>query len=181
MPRKTNPDLVLAIYPTTRGYAFVLFEGPLSPFDWGVKQIKGKNKNADMIDSIHAIIEQYRPEVLVIEEIPLKGARRALRIREFYRALAHLAWVEQLTLCRYPRCSVRECFSGIGAKTKFEIAQAIARQIPAFRHRLPRLRKIWMSEDPRQSLFDAAALGLTHYFAKQESDELGTGDTSSRR
>lgn len=25
------------------------------------------------------------------------------------------------------------------------------------------MSKVWMSEDPRQSLFDVAALGLTHY------------------
>ena len=26
--------LVLGLYPTTRGFAFGLFEGPLSPYDW---------------------------------------------------------------------------------------------------------------------------------------------------
>ena len=60
---------------------------------------------------------------------------------------------------------MKECFASVGAGTKYEIAKAIATQIPAFAHRLPRLRKIWMSEDPRQSLFDAAALGLT-FFAR---------------
>jgi hypothetical protein len=31
-------DLVLAIYPQTRGFAFVLFEGWLSPVDWGIHE-----------------------------------------------------------------------------------------------------------------------------------------------
>jgi len=37
--------LVLSIYPNTRGFAFVLFEGPLSPFDWGVKEVRGRGKH----------------------------------------------------------------------------------------------------------------------------------------
>lgn len=65
------------------------------------------------------------------------------------------------TACRLrgvPR-DIDVCFIGntdptAGAFTKYEIAKAIARRIPAFAHRLPRLRKLWMSEDPRQGLFD---------------------------
>jgi hypothetical protein len=36
--------LVLSIYPFSRGFAFVLFEGPENPLDWGVKEIKGEHK-----------------------------------------------------------------------------------------------------------------------------------------
>jgi len=50
-----------------------------------------------------------------------------------------------------------------GAETKYEIAQAVAGIIPAFKHRLPPIRKIWQSEDERQSLFDAASLGIAYY------------------
>ena len=64
---------------------------------------------------------------------------------------------------RISRDAIRACFASVGARKKYDIAQAIARQIPALAHRPPRVRKIWMSEDPRQSLFDAAALGLAFY------------------
>jgi hypothetical protein len=33
--------LVLAIYLNTRGFGFVLFEGHLSPFDWGNRLERG--------------------------------------------------------------------------------------------------------------------------------------------
>jgi len=39
----------------------------------------------------------------------------------------------------------------------------------AFRDRLPPLRKAWMSQDPRISVFDAAALALTHFSAVSEN------------
>lgn len=156
---------VLSIYPFSRGFAFVLFEGPEAPFDWGVKEIKEKHKNTKTLDEIRKIIDRYRPEVLVVEDTTGKDSRRTSRIRKLYRMLVHLAEAESVELHRCSKTEVRALFALVGAGTKYEIAKAIATQIPAFVHRLPRLRKIWMSEDPRQSLFDAAALGLT-YFAR---------------
>jgi len=156
-----NP--VLAVYPFSRGFAFVLFEGPESPFDWGVREIKEKHKNVKTLDAIKVLIDRYRPEVLVIEDIGERGSRQTGRVRKLYRMLTHLAATEYVELYRFPKSAVRMYFASVGATTKYEIAKAIARQIPAFGHRLPRYRKIWMSVDPRQCLFDAAALGLVFY------------------
>ncbi|MEW6312996.1 MAG: hypothetical protein AB1513_02940 [Pseudomonadota bacterium] len=167
MTHAFHQNLVLAIYPTSRGYAFVLFEGPQSPYDWGVKEIRRKHKNERTLESIQALVDRYRPDYLVIEDYTEKGSRRSSRIRRLYRMLIHLAVAEHIDVFRYSRNTIRICFEPVGARTKYEIAQAIARQIPAFAHRLPKLRKIWMSEDPRQSLFDAAALGLTFYSAQE--------------
>ena len=166
MTYELHQNLVLSIYPTSRGYAFVLFEGPLSPYDWGVKEIRKKQKNERTLESIQELIERHRPEYLVIEDHTEKGSRRSSRIRRLYRMLIHLAESEQVEVFRYSQNAVRTCFESVGARTKYEIAKAIALQIPAFTHRLPRLRKIWMSEDPRQSLFDAAALGMVFYKSK---------------
>jgi len=163
MTNENPQSLVLSIYPFSRGFAFVLFEGPDSPFDWGVKEIKEKHKNNKTLAEIKKIIDRYRPEVLVIEDTTAKNSRRTSRIRKLYRMLVHLGKAEYVDLHRYSRAAVSACFTSVGARTKYEIAKAISIQIPAFNHRMPRLRKAWMSEDPRQSLFDAAALGLTYY------------------
>ena len=158
-----NPqNLVLSIYPFWRGVAFVLFEGPNNPFDWGVKEIKGKHRDSNTLVEIKKIVDRYRPDVLVIEDA---DSRRTSRIRKLYRMLVHFAEAEYVDLHRCSKVEVRACFATVGARTKYEIARAIATQIPAFAHRIPRRRKPWMSEDPRQSLFDAAALGIT-YFAR---------------
>ena len=166
-----NPqNLVLAIYPFTRGFAFVLFEGPESPFDWGVKVVKEKHKNIKTLDEIKKLIDRYRPEVLVIEDTSDGESRRTSRIRKLYRMLVHLATAEYVDLYRLKKSQVKEFFASVGAGTKHEIAQAIATQIPAFAHRTPPFRKPWMSEDPRQSLFDAAALGLVFYLETSRFD-----------
>ena len=158
---------VLSIYPTSRGFAFVVFESAESPFDWGTKEFRGRDKNVETLRALAALIDRYRPEALVIEDFTVKGSRRSPRVRKLYRALIHLAETEQVEVHRISRAQVKLCFASVGATTKYEIAVAIASEIPAFAHRLPRTRKIWMSEDPRQNLFDAAALGLTHFATRQ--------------
>ncbi len=156
-----NP--VLAVYPFSRGFAFVLFEGPDSPYDWGVREIKEKHRNVRSLEAIKELIDRYRPEAMVIEDTHERRYRRSSRIRKLYRMLTHLAVTEYVELYRFSQEAVKNHFDGCGASTKYEIAKAVSQQIPAFAHRLPRLRKAWMSADPRQSLFDAAALGLVYY------------------
>lgn len=168
MTTKHRQHFALAVYPTCHGFSFVLFEGPDAPFDWGIKEVREKQKNEKTLDGIQAILERYRPEVLVIEDTG-HGSRRTTRIRRLYKMLAHLAETESVEVVRYTRADIRACFASVGAKTKYEIAKAIAKEIPAFMHRLPPVRKIWMSEDSRQSLFDAAALGITHYAADENA------------
>jgi hypothetical protein len=154
---------VLTIYPFSRGFAFVLFEGPYNPFDWGVKDIKEKHRNEKTLDAIKELIDRYNPDAIIIEETGVGGARRSSRIRKLYRSLTHLSNTELIDLYRFPPSAIKRYFEPVGAVTKYEIAKAIGRQIPAFAHRMPKVRKAWMSADPRQTLFDAAALGLVYY------------------
>ena len=66
------------------------------------------------------------------------------------------------------KTAIRDTFSCVGAVTKHEIAHAIAMQIPAFAAKMPPVRKPWMSQDSRQSLFDAVALALAYYAGGSE-------------
>ena len=156
-------SLVLSIYATPRGFAFVLFESPLSPVDWGVKVIPGRNKNARCIKEIAKLIDRYQPDAVVIEDCGVVGSRRSSRIRRLYRAIEAWASNQMIRTFRFSRNLVRETFSKLGAFTKDEIAEAIAKLIPAFEHRLPPIRRLWMSEDSRMGLFDAIALTFTFF------------------
>lgn len=155
--------LLLAVYPTARGYAYVLFEGPLAPFDWAVRRVKRSRRNVTILDQVAGLLDRYNPDTLVFEALTPSGPQRSAGVYSLYLALGHLARARSIEISRYERKAVRQCFASAGAHTKPEIAQAIASMIPAFKHRLPPVRKLWASEDDRQSLFDAAALALTHY------------------
>ena len=170
MTWRPNKHLVLAFYPTTSGYAFVLFEGPDAPFDWGVVEVRTGDKNERTIDSLRRLLGRYHPDVVAIEDVSTTRPRRCPRIRRLYQRIEHAVISDGVELFRCPRNEVRSTFVEAGAVTKHEIAEAIADMIPAFAHRLPPRRKIWMSEDPRQGLFDAAALGIA-YFAHTDLGE----------
>jgi hypothetical protein len=161
------PKLLLAVYPSCRGFGFVFFESPDAPFDWGMREISGRKKNCRALEALKKLIDLHRPEVLVIEDTGEPGSRRSTRIRRLYRMFQHLATAEFVDVSRCTKAQVRTCFADVGASTKHEIAKAIAVRIPAFARRMPNLRLPWSSIDRRQALFDAAALGLA-YFAYHE-------------
>jgi hypothetical protein len=165
---KTNNTTVLSIYPTTRGYAFTLFESPLSPYDWGVKDVSRSSANETLLDDIEYLIERYQPDVLTIENPDQPGFKRPSRIIALYFSIRALAEMRGVNVVSLNKDDIAHTFSGFGAKTKHQIAKVIAREIAAFGHLVPKPRQAWMSESRRQGLFDAAALGLTYYALAEE-------------
>jgi len=163
MTSRKRYDLVLAVYPNTRGFAFVLFEGPLSPVDWGVIEVRGKDRMRQCLRRIGSIFGQYAPDALILQNMSEGGTRRARRIRGLNEAIEVLAGTQDIPVFAYSRAQVREIFARVGLFTKHGIAQSIARQISAFERLVPPPRKIWKSEDVRMGLFDAAALVLTFF------------------
>jgi hypothetical protein len=165
MKIKKSVPHALAIYPTSRGFSFVYFESPLAPFDWGVKGVKAHDKNAHTLSEVKKLLERYRPDALILEDSGDTGSRRSSRIRRLYRQIIDVAEKEVIDVFVYPKDAVLQCFANYPIRSKYDIAKVIALHIEAFTHRLPPKRKIWQALDPRQSLFDAAALGLTFYAA----------------
>jgi hypothetical protein len=157
-------DLVLAVYPNTRGFAFVLFEGSLAPVDWGIVKVSSEEKNRDSIRRIAQLLGRFTPEALVLQDMSENGARRARRIRDLNEAIGLLAETQGVPVFRYSRGKEREHFASFGMSGKRGIAEAIAKQIPMLARFLPPVRKIWMSEDARMGLFDATALALTFFY-----------------
>jgi Holliday junction resolvasome RuvABC endonuclease subunit len=155
--------LVLAVYPSTRGFAFVVFEGSLSPVDWSAREVRGAHKNQQCLISIAAVLEQYQPNMLVLQDMSPNGTRRARRIRELNAGVGELAEHYGIPVHVFSRAQVRQAFESFGLTSKHFIAETIAKHIPAFDRYLPPPRKPWMSEDARMGLFDAAALALTFF------------------
>jgi hypothetical protein len=162
MTPRTKDDLVLAIHPTSRGFGWVLFEGPLAPVDWGLASVRAK-RSARSLVRFERLLTRYAPSTVVFEEFGEDSRRRYERIPDLCRQMIALAGEREIHARVYSRASVRETFERSGARTRHEIARSVAEQLAVFRRRLPRERKRWDSEDVRQSLFDAVALALTHF------------------
>lgn len=171
MSLRMHDELVLAIYPTSRDIAYTLFAAPLTPIDWGLKRLRGKERDARAFEIVTALVTALRPDTIVIEDCETLRCNRSDRVRRLYAFINTFAETENLTLVRYSRARVKQTFREAGAIRRHEIAQAIVSYIPAFTHRMPKVRKLWQSEDHRLALFDAAALALTHYAFIPEDGE----------
>jgi Holliday junction resolvasome RuvABC endonuclease subunit len=164
--KRSSAELVFAAFPSTRGFGYAVFEGSKSLVDWGVKSVRTRQKNLASLRKVRELIAFYRPDVLVIEDYDGLGSRRAKRIQTLINLMTAHAAEERITVASFSRSEVRACFSSTGSTTKRQIAESIAREFPELEPRLPPVRRIWMSEDSRMNIFDAAALGITFFHSR---------------
>jgi Holliday junction resolvasome RuvABC endonuclease subunit len=175
-------SLTLAIHPVSRGFGWIAFEGPFSPYDWGLVVVRGADKNARCLRRAERLLDRFQPEILVLEAFEKRRSARADRIALLGRGLVTLAGERRIEVAIYTRGEVKACFAKVGAVSRQEIAEAVSRHVPALHHRLPKPRRPWQTENPRMALFSAAALALTHYqyvasrFLENLGDDLPDND-----
>jgi Holliday junction resolvasome RuvABC endonuclease subunit len=172
MMARRKHNLVLGIYPDSRGFAYVLFEGPLAPRAWRTSDVRGDHRVRICVARISAVFGEYGPDAVVLQDMSANGTSRACQIRAINDAVSLLAETQGIATFTYSRADVRACFAPIGAITKDGIVEAIIKRIPAFERLRPPVRKLWTNEHPRMALFDAAALVITH-FCKMDLEQGG--------
>lgn len=150
-----RPRRMMAVDPTFRGFAYVILEGG-DLVDWGLSQVTPLAPGP-VARRVLRLLKRWEPELLVLEEP--EGSRRGRRARRIIGELAELADRQNLAWCMVTRRQVNEAFQD--PPNKHQVALAVAERFPELRHRLPRPRKPWMSEDERMALFDAASFALT--------------------
>lgn len=155
--------LALALHLNWYGVGYVVFEKPLTLFDWGVKEGRGKDGSLPLLRGVSKLLTLYRPAVVVLEDWRDRERPRSARIEGQYRAILAICERMDIPVKCVPMSAVRRAFAPYGATNKEEIAQVIAKRIPALSYHLPPKRKIWKPEPPRQAMYDAAALGLTFF------------------
>ena len=151
---------MLAIDPYTKGFGFAVLEGPERLIDYGVKKVKG-DKNFACLKKFTGLIERYQPEVIVLENPTGKGSRRGQRVQQLLKELLELAASKRIKVRSFSRLQIRKAFYSSCAFNKYQVASSIAKQFPELALRLPPVRKFWVNEDERMSIFDAIALALT--------------------
>lgn len=171
-------SLVLGVYPTSRGMGWVVFDGPFGLLDWRTVEAK-KDKNAKCLKMLKALLTKFEPETVVLEAFGRGTATRSLRIINLCKAAVAIAADHGAEVAVYTKREVQACFDAAGAKTRHEIAEAVARNVPTLRARLPRKRRAYDTEPSCMALFNAAAVVLTHYRfgANKFFEELKGGAT----
>jgi hypothetical protein len=153
---------VLGIHPTANGYAYALFASPFKPVSWATHRFEG-NKHDKSLRKIARLLDMRMPETVVLERFDGPRSLRSPRIRCLCRAIVALCENRGIEVALYDREHVASTFRNAGARSRDEIAAAVALHVDVLRPKLPRPRRPWECEDRRLAIFAAAALVLTHY------------------
>lgn len=165
---RRREESVLSLYPHVPGLAFVVFSGPLTPVDWGTKEVRGLRKNAQIFRAAKRLIEAHQPAIVVFENITIRDNRRWHRARRLVQVIHRHAESRALEVHTFTRTQVRQSFTGAAVSTKHQIAQAVATHMPVFDPLLPRLRRRWDSEAYSMGILQAAALGIAFYHHRRK-------------
>ena len=149
---------ILAIDPVSSGVGFAVLEGPDELIDWGIKHTK-KADNERVARAIEALINQFRPDILAIEDWNSVGSRRCDRVQTLLDRIARVD-PKRVRVCLISIKRVRAIVPPDQKNTKYTRARYIAERFPELAVFLPPVRKIWMREDIRMAIFDAVGFAL---------------------
>ncbi len=152
----------MGFHPTSHGFGWVAFSSPLTIYDFGLCEMR-REKNAGCLRKLERLLTRLQPETIVFEAFDEPGSRRSERVKRLYKAVALVARDRGMEIAVHTRGDTRACFATVGAQSRQEIAEAVARSFEVLRGRLPKPRRPWDAPCRRMALFDAAAVVLTHY------------------
>jgi RNase H-fold protein (predicted Holliday junction resolvase) len=158
----TDPTRIFALDPTTKGFGYAVLETPFRLVDCGLAHVSGE-KESGAVARFEELLDQFRPDVVVLEDPAAPGSRRRPRVQKLLERLQETARERGITVHNISRLEVIECFSSPDKRaTKYSIAQCLAETFPELAAKVPRRRKIYQSEDERMATFDALALAVTY-------------------
>ena len=151
---------ILSIYPTSKGFGFVVMERGKKLIDWGTKRVRvpKSKKNRECVKRAAKLMEEYQPDAVMLAESD--DQKRCQRIRNLIRQIAKRTRAKGIEVVAVTRERVQKRFAPYGATTKYEIAKLIADWHPPLRPMLPRPRRPWESEDGRLGVFNAVAMTI---------------------
>lgn len=158
----TDPTRIFAVDPTTKGFGYAVFETPFHLVDWGLAHVSGE-KESGAIARFEELLDQYRPDIVILEDPRAPGSLRRPRVQKLLERLRETARERGIAVHLIPRLAVIECFSSPEKRaTKFSITEHLAETFPELAPKMPKRRKVWQSEDERIATFDALALAVTY-------------------
>jgi hypothetical protein len=161
MNQTTSKDFrILAIALSTGGFGFVVMEGQRTIIEFG-RRVADGDKNAQSIAKAKKLLNFYRPDVLVLQDVEAKSSQRYPRIKTLNRQIKRMAEKHKIKVKLISKEQLRSLLLGNPRGTKQEMAEMLAAQFPdELASRLPPKRKPWKSEDARMDLFDAMAMAV---------------------
>jgi|GEM_PF-5246318 len=132
-------SLVLGFQPSSHGFGWIAFSTPFAIHDWGIPDVPRGTKNESSLRKLEGLLDRLEPYLLVLEAFE----QRSTRIARLCQSVVALARSRGIDVAVYTKGQIEECFRSVGAKTRHEVASAIARSFDMLRADLPAKRKAW--------------------------------------
>lgn len=155
-------NVILALYPNTRGLGFACVNMPDRLVEYGIVTVR-PICNERLIKRIRKFLDFYRPKLVVVRGVDAdtpRGRRIALLVAE----VGKMAEGMDIKLYGYTRQQIKDVFDVFGETTKHGIAHKIAKWFPELGDHAPKIRRPWMDEDYYMGVFDALSLAITHTY-----------------
>ena len=161
--RKTN--IVLALFVNARGFGIAVLEDALTVLNaYNVVLHTYPICNNKVLEKIKEKIDFYLPSVVILEDATGYGSRKSKRVKKMISLIEEYVQNTSLQINKYSRNDIRFVFSSFNAHSKYEIAKVITENVKQLPLALPKKRKSHEPEHYSMSIFDAIALGITHYY-----------------
>lgn len=158
---KFGDTRVIALDVRRHRFGFVVLQGT-SVLDCGNRSCNRADAVQCLRPRLQRILATYAP-VLILMHSRVPNASADVNERDVLAyALQDVGRASGAEILEIPEPAVRAYFALHNAHTKHEIAYAVASFLPELSWKLPPRRKAWESEHYRMSIFNAAALALTH-------------------
>jgi hypothetical protein len=156
---------ILAIDLRPQRFGYAIFEGPIRLLDWGVAEYRpgGTTGAAAAQKSIAKLLGIFSPSLVVVKIERRKSMPNSPGVKPILAATRRVATAHGALFRTVTRRDLRNAFRVHGAKTKYEIASTLAVMFPELLWKLPPPRKIYKSEASSMTIFDAVAMGVTHW------------------
>jgi hypothetical protein len=152
---------VLSLDIRSRRFGYAVFEGPHRLLDWGIKT----HANGSLERGLDTLRSMYSPSIILVRKPALYRFNQPM-VRNAFRTLETFAKQVRVIVRLIDDSSLRGFFSKEAKANKHEVAMMVADRFPELSWRLPPERRPWQTEARRQSIFDAACLGI-FFFARQ--------------
>jgi hypothetical protein len=141
---------------------FAIFEGPRRLMDCGTVIVPSISR-MEPAERLSEILKLSSPSTIVIKKERWQRFLSHPETEPMIAGLLDEAERHQIEIRLLPKAAMDSSYRNLGCETKAEVSAVLARLFPELVWQLPPIRRPWDTEHPRQSVFDAIALGFAFW------------------
>jgi hypothetical protein len=162
----------LAIVLRSRRFGFAVFEGPTRLLNWGMVfyPLNDVAQHVAASKRVVSLLLLFTPSVVVVGRARLLKVHARSGVNPILRSIRHEASARLIPVRLMMTAEMRRVFGVLHTKSKHEIASRLVKVFPELHGKLPPKRRLWDSEHPIMTMFDAVAMGYAYWQLYGERD-----------